>query len=63
MLRVHGFYYHFVDMDNGQRWAKCELSSIDTSLLLCAILTARTYLKDAEIRDLATKIYNRVEWP
>lgn len=63
MPTVHGFYYHFVDMDNGQRWAKCELSSIDTSLLLCGILTARAYFKDAEIQDLATKIYNRVEWP
>ncbi len=47
----------------GQRWEKCELSSIDTSLLLCGILTARAYFQDAEIQDLATKIYNRVEWP
>jgi hypothetical protein len=50
-------------MDNRQRWAKCELSSIDTSLLLCGILTARAYFQDAEIQELATKIYNRVEWP
>ncbi|HEV7967811.1 MAG TPA: hypothetical protein VGP19_09585, partial [Candidatus Acidoferrales bacterium] len=35
MPNVHGFYYHFVDMNTGQRWAQCELSSIDTSLLLC----------------------------
>jgi hypothetical protein len=63
MPTVHGFYYHFVDMDNGQRWEKCELSSIDTSLLLCGILTVRAYFQDAEIQDLATKIYNRVEWP
>jgi hypothetical protein len=34
-------------MDNGQRWEKCELSSIDTSLLLGGILTA-----GAEIQDL-----------
>jgi hypothetical protein len=63
MPTVHGFYYHFVDMDTGQRWAKCELSSIDTSLLLCGILTARAYFHDVELQDLATKIYNRVEWP
>ncbi len=31
----HGFYYHFVDMSTGKRWRKCELSSVDTSLLLC----------------------------
>jgi hypothetical protein len=50
-------------MDNGQRGEKCELSSMDTSLLLCGILTVRAYFQDAEIQDLATKIYNRVEWP
>src|SRR5207253_10089303 len=27
----HGFFYHFIHMDTGQRWEKCELSSIDTS--------------------------------
>ena len=63
MPNVHGFFYHFVDMNTGERWAKCELSSIDTSLLLCGILTARQYFKDSEIQDLATKIYNRVDWP
>jgi len=63
MPNVHGFYYHFVDMNTGQRWARCELSSIDTSLLLCGILTARQYFQDPEIQDLATKIYERVDWP
>lgn len=63
MPNVHGFYYHFVDMNTGQRWAKCELSSIDTSLLLCGVLTARQYFRDTEIQDLATKIYERVDWP
>jgi hypothetical protein len=63
MPNVHGFYYHFVDMNTGQRWAQCELSSIDTSILLCGVLTARQYFQDAEIQDLATRIYNRVEWP
>jgi len=60
---VHGFYYHFVDMNTGARWEQVELSSIDTSLLLCGVLTARAYFADAEIQDLATKIYNRVDWP
>ncbi len=60
---VHGFYYHFLDMNTGQRWEQVELSSIDTSLLLCGVLTARQYFHDAEIQDLATKIYERVDWP
>jgi hypothetical protein len=59
----HGFYFHFVHMETGLRWEKCELSSIDSSLLLCGVLTARQYFADQEIKDLATKIYERVDWP
>jgi hypothetical protein len=59
----HGFFYHFIHMDTGQRWEKCELSSIDSSLLYCGVLTARQYFADQEIKDLATKICERVDWP
>jgi len=59
----HGFFYHFIHMDSGQRWEKCELSSIDSSLLYCGVLTARQYFADQEIKDLATRIYERVDWP
>ncbi len=61
---VHGFFYHFNDVNTGARIANNEVSSIDTSLLLCGILTARAHFHDdAEIHDLATLIYNRVDWP
>jgi hypothetical protein len=61
---VHGFFYHFNDVDTGARIAKNEVSSIDTALLLCGILTARAHFSnDTEIHDLATLIYNRVDWP
>jgi len=60
---VHGFFYHFIHMETGARWEDTELSSIDTSLLLCGVLTARQYFADQEIKDLATKIYERVDWP
>ena len=59
----HGFFYHFIDMNTGERIGKCELSSIDSSLFYCGILTARQYFSDPEIEDLATKIYERVDWP
>jgi hypothetical protein len=59
----HGFFYHFIDMETGARVWNCELSSIDTSLLLCGVLTVRQHFKDAEIQDLATAIYERVDWP
>lgn len=60
---VHGFYYHFIDMNTGARSNNCELSTIDTAILFCGALTARAYFHDDEIRDLATKLYERVEWP
>lgn len=59
----HGFFYHFVDMNSGVRVWNCELSSIDTALLLCGVLTARRHFADAEIQGLATTIYERVDWP
>jgi len=59
---VHGFFYHFLHIETGKLWEKVELSSIDTSLLLCGVLTARQYFADQEVKDLATKIYERVDW-
>src|SRR5581483_928601 len=58
----HGFLYHFIDAESGQRVWKCELSSIDTCLFLCGALTCRAYFQDVEIRDLATQLYERVDW-
>jgi hypothetical protein len=63
MPHVHGFFYHFIDMNTGARWERSELSSIDSSILLCGVLMARQYYPDPEIQDLATQIYERVEWP
>ena len=58
-----GFFYHFVDMNSGARVWNCELSSVDTALLLCGVLTGRQYFSDPEIQSLATTIYERVDWP
>ena len=60
---VNGFFYHFVDMNTGARAWNCEVSSIDTSILLCGVLTCRQYFQDAQIQSMATQIYNRVNWP
>ncbi|HWG19206.1 MAG TPA: glucoamylase family protein [Terracidiphilus sp.] len=63
MPEVHGFFYHFTDIDSGKRWSNCELSPIDTSILLCGVQTARAYFADAKIQSLAQQIYERVDWP
>jgi len=60
---VNGFLYHFVDMRDGSRLGFSELSPIDMAILLCGVLSCRAHFSDEEIRDDATRIYYRVEWP
>lgn len=60
---VHGFYYHFTDIDTGERVKGVELSSIDTALLLCGVRTAQAYFSDVKIKQMAQQIYERVDWP
>lgn len=50
-------------MNTGARVWSSEVSSIDTSILLCGVLTCRQYFQDAQIQSLATQIYDRVNWP
>ena len=38
-----GFYYHFLDMQTGQRAWQCELSTVDTTILLAGVLTVGAY--------------------
>ena len=62
-----GFYYHFIDMETGARAWNCELSSIDSALLIAGMLAAAAYFQqdtegEAEIRKLADMLYRRVDW-
>lgn len=58
----NGFFYHFVDMSTGARAFNSEVSSIDTAILLCGILTCRQYFPDSQIQSMATQIYERVDF-
>ncbi len=58
-----GFYYHFVDPRTGKRDGQCELSSIDTALLMAGVLTVRQQFPGTDVNRLATELYERVEWP
>jgi len=61
-----GFFYHFVDMERGERFERTELSTVDTALLLGGILFVQGYFDrpgEREIRELAETIYSRVDWP
>lgn len=62
-----GFYYHFLDMRSGERFADCELSTVDTALLLAGVLHAAAYFSgndpaEAEIRNTADALTERVDW-
>ena len=61
-LREHGFFYHFLDIHTGERLWNSEISSIDTALLLCGIITCREYFRDERIGRLADDIYKRVDF-
>ena len=63
MPNEHGFFYHFNDAKTGKALINSEVSSIDTAIFLCGVLTARAYFGDRKIMDLATQLYNRVDWP
>jgi hypothetical protein len=59
----HGFLYHFIDIESGQRMFNSELSSIDTALLLCGVLLCRQYFAgNSRIEALATTFYRRIDW-
>ncbi len=62
-----GFYYHFIGMESGKRVWNCELSSIDTGLLLMGVIFVRNYYNqnspdEKEIRELAEKLLGRLDW-
>jgi hypothetical protein len=62
-----GFYYHFLDIRTGRRAWNCELSTIDTAILLAGALTSAAYFggtstPERELRALAKALYERVDW-
>jgi hypothetical protein len=59
----HGWFYHWMDVTNGDRKWDSETSSVDTAFLLGGVLTAAQYFsKDPEIPKLARQIYERVDF-
>lgn len=62
-----GFYYHFLDMKDGRRAGKCELSTVDSAFLLAGILVAAAFFDadtaaELEIRETAHALYRRADW-
>jgi len=59
---VEGFYYHFIDMNTGERAWNSEVSNIDTAILLMGVISVGEYF-GGEIETKALLIYDRVNWP
>ena len=57
-----GFFYHFANMNTGERVWDSEVSSVDTAMLLCGALTCKAYFQDKDIAELAHAIFDRVDW-
>jgi hypothetical protein len=61
--QVRGWYYHFVDRKTGERVWNSEVSTMDTAMVLAGVLTAQQYYQgDAEMFELASAIYTRVDF-
>jgi hypothetical protein len=63
----NGFFYHFLDMGTGTRFARCELSTVDTALLLAGMLCCQSYFdgsnaEESRLRAMVDEIYGRVDW-
>lgn len=60
--QAHGFFCHFLNIQTGERVLQSEVSSIDTAIFICGVLTCRAYFADPEVYDLATKLVARIDW-
>ncbi len=58
-----GFFFHFANANTGERMWDSEISSVDTAILLCGVLTCRKYFEaHSEITRLGYDIFDRVDW-
>jgi len=59
--RKYGFFYHFLEINTGQRAGESEVSTIDTALLVCGLITAEEYFQ-GEVKEKAGEIIKSIEW-
>jgi hypothetical protein len=57
-----GFFYHFANINTGERVWDSEVSSVDTAILLCGILMCREHFDHPVVGELADLIFDRVDW-
>lgn len=57
----NGFYYHFVNIQNGKREWNCEISIIDTAIFICGAITVGEYF-GGTVKQKAETLYKRMNW-
>ncbi|MGL4373909.1 MAG: glucoamylase family protein [Turicibacter sp.] len=58
---TEGFFYHFININTGNREWNSEVSNIDTALLIAGALHVGEYFGGV-IKEKAVKIYEAVNW-
>jgi hypothetical protein len=63
----HGFFFHFLNMKTGRRAMECELSTIDSAILIAGALITASYFdgpasNEQEIRAISEALYLSVDW-
>jgi hypothetical protein len=56
-----GFFYHYTDIDTGQRYGDSEVSTIDTAIVVAGAITAGNHF-GGTLKDKALQIYKNVNW-
>lgn len=58
----YGLFYHFIDVKSGARYGHCEVSTIDSAILMAGILHVMNYFEGTEVEELALKVYKNAQW-
>lgn len=59
--RTNGFWYHFLNMSNGERAWNSEVSIIDSALFINGALTVGRYF-GGEIEEIAYQLFEDMQW-
>jgi len=62
MPHQHGWLHHFVGHADGLRRWQCEISTIDTALLVAGALTCGRRFRGTAVERLADALYDRLDW-
>ncbi|MBN1383913.1 MAG: discoidin domain-containing protein, partial [Elusimicrobia bacterium] len=61
---IHGFWYHYVEMDSGEREGTSEVSTVDSAVFIMGALQAGEYFKNTypDVAAKADYLYKRMDW-